>query len=53
MLVALVATARIGSMTRASDLITGALLFAVSCLIMTATVTAYEFRFRADDIKRP
>ena len=52
-LLVLMAVGIIGSMNKVADLVAGALLFAGSSLIMAITVSAYESRFRADDIKRP
>ena len=52
-LLTLIAVGMIGSMNKVADLVAGALLFAGSSLIMAITVSAYESRFRADDIKRP
>ncbi|WLT10791.1 bacteriocin-associated integral membrane family protein [Bifidobacterium asteroides] len=51
-LLVLMAVGIIGSMNKVADLVAGALLFAGSSLIMAITVSAYESRFRADDIKR-
>ena len=53
MLLTLMAVGIIGSMNKVTDLVAGTLLFAVSSLIMAITVSVYESRFRADDIKRP
>ena len=53
MLLTLMAVGIIGSMNKVTDLMAGTLLFAVSSLIMAITVSVYESRFRADDIKRP
>ena len=53
MLLTLMAVGIIGSMNKVADLVAGTLLFAGSSLIMAITVSAYESRFRADDIKRP
>ena len=53
MLLTLMAVGIIGSMNKITDLVAGTLLFAVSSLIMAITVSVYESRFRADDIKRP
>ena len=52
-LLTLIAVGMIGSMNKVADLVAGTLLFAGSSLIMAITVSAYESRFRADDIKRP
>ena len=52
-LLTLMAVGMIGSMNKVADLVAGTLLFAGSSLIMAITVSAYESRFRADDIKRP
>ena len=52
-LLVLMAVGIIGSMNKVTDLVAGTLLFAVSSLIMAITVSVYESRFRADDIKRP
>ena len=52
-LLVLMAVGIIGSMNKVADLVAGALLFAGSSLIMAITVSAYESRFSADDIKRP
>ena len=53
MLLTLMTVGIIGSMNKVTDLVAGTLLFAVSSLIMAITVSVYESRFRADDIKRP
>ena len=53
MLLTLMAVGIIGLMNKVTDLVAGTLLFAVSSLIMAITVSVYESRFRADDIKRP
>lgn len=52
-LLTLMAVGIIGSMNKVADLVAGTLLFAGFSLIMAITVSAYESRFRADDIKRP
>ncbi|WP_390133918.1 bacteriocin-associated integral membrane family protein [Bifidobacterium apicola] len=52
-LLTLMAVGIICSMNKVADLVAGTLLFAGSSLIMAITVSAYESRFRADDIKRP
>ena len=52
-LLTLIAVGMIGSMNKVADLVAGTLLFAGSSLIMAITVSVYESRFRADDIKRP
>ena len=52
-LLVLMAVGIIGSMNKVTDLVAGALLFAGSSFIMAITVSVYESRFRADDIKRP